>query len=90
MRLPVPPQSRLRRVRPSAFCLPASRTAGGKLHALKEGTLWSGYFRLGNKPPPCNVEEEGNCACIAVFVGAYMVLCRKVKKKKSEPIPNRD
>ena len=30
-------QSRLRRARPSAFRLPASRTAGGKLHALEEG-----------------------------------------------------
>ena len=85
MRLPVPPQSRLRRVRPSAFCLPASRTVGGKLHALKEGTLWSGYFRLGNKPPSCNVEEEGNCACIAVFVGAYMALCRKKEEIRTHP-----
>ena len=33
-------QSRLRRARPSAFRLPASRTAGGKLHALEEGALW--------------------------------------------------
>ena len=26
--------------RPSAFRLPASRIAGGKLHALKEGAFW--------------------------------------------------
>ena len=72
VRLPVRHQSRLRRARPSAFRLPAFRTAGGKLHALKAGALWSGYFRLGNKPRTYNVEEEGNCVCIAVFVEAYM------------------
>ena len=32
--------------RPSAFRLPASRTAGGKLHALKEGALWALYDSL--------------------------------------------
>jgi len=30
--------------RPSAFRLPASRTAGGKLYALKEEALWAGYL----------------------------------------------
>ena len=35
--------------RPSAFRLPVSRTAGGKLHALKEGALWQVIFHLGDK-----------------------------------------
>ena len=30
--------------RPSAFRLPASRTAGGKRNALKEGAICLGYF----------------------------------------------
>ena len=36
--------------RPSAFRLPASRTAGGKLHALEEGALW-GVLRFLAKQP---------------------------------------
>ena len=64
-------QSRLRRARPSAFRLPASRTAGGKLHALEEGALFwrvrSSYTRnktflfeerLKSAPPVAESADE--------------------------------
>ena len=66
-------------------CLPYSERQAS---CPQGGSSWSGCFRLGNKPRPCNVEEEDNCACIAVLQERTCVLCRK--KKKSEPIPNRD